>query len=136
MGSLLRLAAITAALFVGLSFLLFAVDQSEEGSSGQVQAVDGPGDRRPRENVDTPAPDRSIEDLREARHTGVREFIDDGNDLLVAPFTGIVGSDNIWVERMVPTALALLLFGFGGMLLANFLPKPRRRTTDWRQAPS
>ena len=129
------MAAITTALFVGLSFLLFAVDQSEEGSSEQVQAVDGAGERESRTNVDTPAPDRRVEDLREARHTGVREFIDDGNDLLVAPFTGIVGSDNLWVERIVPTALALLLFGFGGMLLANFLPKPHRRSTDWRQAP-
>ena len=136
MGSLIRLAAITAATFVGLSFLLFAVDRSEEGSAGQVEAVDGAGDRAPAHtNVDRPAPDRRIEELREDRHSGARELIDDGNDLLVSPFTGIVGSGNVWVERTVPAALALLLFGFGGMLLANFLPKPRRRTTDWREAP-
>ena len=128
------MAAIAAALFVGLSFLLFAVGESEEGSAGQVKAVDGSGSRPASVNVDRPAPDRRIEDLREARHSGAREFIDDGNDVLVAPFTGLVGSDNIWVERTVPAALALLLFGFGGMLLANFLPTPRRRTTDWRHA--
>lgn len=135
MGSLIRLAAITAALFAGLSFLLFAVEQSEEGSAGQVQAVDGSGGRTTtRISVDRPAPDRRLEDLREDRHSGARELIDDGNDLLVSPFTGLVGSGNVWVERTVPAALALLLFGFGGMLLANLIPQRRRRTTDWRHA--
>ncbi len=108
-------------MFVGLSFLLFAVDRSEEGSAGQVQAVDGTGGRTTaRINVDRPAPGRRVEDLREDRHSGVRELIDDG-DLLVAPFTGIVGSGDVWVERTVPAALALLLFGFGGTVLANFI---------------
>ncbi|HEV2723022.1 MAG TPA: hypothetical protein VGV10_00155 [Thermoleophilaceae bacterium] len=135
MGTLLRTAAITAAFFVALSFLLFAVDQSEEGSANQVEAVDGSSGRTGSESeVDAPAPGREVEDLREARHTGLREVIDDGNDLLVAPFTGVVGSSDIWVERLVPAALALVLYGLGGMLLANFVPRRRRRRTDWRHA--
>ncbi len=135
MGTLLRMAAITAASFVALSILLFALDQSKQGSANQVEAVDGSGGRGGAAgNVDAPAPGRAIEDLREARHTGLREVIDDGNDLLVAPFTGMVRSSDVWVQRMVPAALALLLYGLGGMLLANFLPRQRRRTIDWRHA--
>jgi hypothetical protein len=137
MATLLRLAAITAAGFVALSFIVFAVDQSKEGSAQQVEALDG-GKQQVASGaaIDVPAPDAKVERVREARHTGIRELIDDGNDVLVAPFTGIVESSNLWVERMVPSALALLLFGLGGMMLANCLPKPRRRHTDWRQATS
>jgi hypothetical protein len=52
----------------------------------------------------------------------------------VSPFTGLIDSSNLWIERVVPGALALLLYGLGGMLLANALPKPQRRTKDWREA--
>lgn len=135
MASLLRLAAVTAATFVALSFLLFALDQSEDGSANQVRAVDGSVGPAPAAAIDRPAPGREIEDLREARHSEPREAIDDVNDSLLAPFTGVIRSSNLWVERMVPGTLALLLYGLGGMLLANFLPRPRRREADWRQAP-
>lgn len=136
MGSFVRLAAVTAAAFVALSFLLFAIDQSEEGSATQVEAVDGSeGEVASETSVDRPAPAPEVERLREARHGDLREAIDDANDLLVAPFTGLIGSGNIWVERMVPATLALLLYGLGGMVLANFLPKPTRRSADWREAP-
>lgn len=135
MASLLRLAAVTAATFVALSFLLFAVDQSEQGSTNQVRAVDGTGGLVASETaIDRPAPGREIENLREARHSGLREVIDDVDDFLLAPFTGVARSSNGWVERMVPGTLALLLYGLGGMLLANFLPRPDRRQTDWREA--
>ncbi len=135
MGSLLRLAAVTAAAFVALGFLLFAVDQSEEGSTNQVRAVDGAAGRAASEAaIDRPAPAREIENQREDRHSGAREMIDDVNDFLLAPFTGVIASSNVWVERMVPGALALLLYGLGGMMLANFIPKRARRNTDWREA--
>ena len=135
MGSLLRFVAVLAASFVALSFLLFVVDQSREGSTTQVNTLDG-GTKRVNsdEAVDVPAPEPRVERIREARHTGVREQIDDVNDFLVAPFTGVVNSSNVWVERMVTAGLALLLYGLGGMLLANFIPKPRRHHADWREA--
>ena len=135
MGTLLRLAALCAAAFVGLSFLLFAVDQSEEGSANQVKTVEGVQARAQSDAaIDRPAPDAATERRREARHSGPREFIDDGNDIFVAPFAGLVESSNVWVERLVAGGLAALLFGLGGMLLANFVPKRRHRTTDWREA--
>ena len=137
MATLLRTAAICAAGFVALSFVLFAVDQSEEGSANQVGTVDG--NRQQAESqaaIDRPAPDPATERARERRHGGVRELIDDGNDIFSAPFADLVKSSNVWVERLVAGALAGLVFGLGGLLLANFLPKPRRRTADWREATS
>lgn len=137
MRTLLRLAAICAAAFVALSFVLFAVDQSEEGSANQVRTVDGvEGRAKSAGAIDRPAPDGATERIREAEHGDLRELIDDGNDVFVAPFAGVVESGNVWVERMVAGALAGLVFGLGGMLLANFLPGPRRKTTDWREATS
>jgi hypothetical protein len=34
---------------------------------------------------------------------------------------GIVDSGNIWVVRLVPLALALLIYGIGGLYLARAL---------------
>ena len=126
-----------AAALVALRFLLFAVDQSEKGSANQVETVNGVDERTaPRPAIDQPAPDAATERIREARHGVVRELIDDGNDIVVAPFTGLVKSSNVWVERLVAAALAGLVFGLGGMLLANFIPQSTRKTTDWREATS
>ena len=74
--------------------------------------------------------------MREAQHSSVREYIDDGNDLLASPFTGIVASKNVWIERLVPAGLGLLLFGLGGLMLANWLPERRTKHHDWREAAS
>ncbi len=71
--------------------------------------------------------------MREGRHSSVREAFDDGNDVLVSPFTSLAGSDNIWIQRMVPAFLGLLLFGLGGLLLANWIPESRGEHQDWRQ---
>lgn len=137
MGTLLRAAAISATAFVALSFVLFAVDRSEEGSATQVRAVEGL--QTPAESeaaIDRPAPDPATERMREARHGDARELIDDGNDVVVAPFADLVRSSNVWVERLVAGALAAVVFGFGGMLIANFIPRRRRKATDWREATS
>ena len=137
MATLLRLVAICAAALVALSFVLFVADQSEAGSANQVRTVDGVEQRAESDAaIHRPAPDRATERIREARHGDVRELIDDGNDVVVAPFADIVSSSNVWVERLVAGGLAGLVFGLGGMLLANFIPRPRRRTTDWREATS
>ena len=137
MGTVLRLAAICATAFVALSFVLFAVDQSEEGSANQVNSVAGVEERAESEGaIDRPSPDSATERLRERTHGDLREFVDDGNDVVVAPFAGLVQSGSVWVERLAAGALAALVFGLGGMLLANFIPKPRRKTADWREATS
>lgn len=135
MASLVRTCAITAALFVALSFVLFAIDQLSEGSTNQVEAVRGEGMRAPsKAAISQPAPPATVERAREAQHSSVREFVDDGDDLLLSPFTSLIDSDQIWVQRLVPGVIGLLLYGLGGLLLANALPGPANRTGgDWRR---
>ncbi len=109
-----------------LGFLLFAVDEAGRGSQEQITRLD--------EAIAEPNPSPAEEQLRERDHSRARELIDDVNDALLSPFTGWVESGDIWVQRLVPAVLALLAYLFGGLLLANYLPQPKRRTHDWREA--
>jgi hypothetical protein len=126
MARLLRLAAALASALVALGFLAFASDQLSQGSQTQVQKLG--------EETSSPAAGPTAERTRERRHGAVRELIDDANDVLLAPFAGVVDSREAWVRRGVPTVLALLVYGLGLSLVANYLPKPRRRVRDWRSA--
>ena len=67
-----------------------------------------------------------MERARERRHGDVRELIDDGNDILVAPFTSVSDSDEIWVQRAVPAVLALLLYGVVLTIVAAYVSGGRR----------
>ena len=99
--------------------MAFASDEAERGSAAQVESID---------------PSAAAERKREGRSGPVREVIDDANDVLLAPFDGVTESRNAWVRHLIPAALGLLLYGLGLMLLANYLPKPRRPERDWRTA--
>jgi hypothetical protein len=86
--------------------------------------------------MDAPAPAADVERAREKKHGKVREMIDDANDVLLSPFAGVVQSKDAWVKRLIPTVLALLVYGLGLTLLANFLPRRSRTGGDWRTAAS
>ncbi len=133
MGTLIRLMAIAASAIVALGFVMFAVDELNEGSQTQQQALQSEleGGASPAVVAAT-AP--SDEEAREQQHGSVREAIDDANDVLLNPFDGLVDSDNAWVQHAVPALLALLLYGVGLGMLANFLPKQRHVGGDWRTA--
>jgi hypothetical protein len=133
MGTILRLLAIAASVVIALSFLMFATDEMDRGSKTQQQAL-GEQTGNPEQFAIDPAPTAEQEDLREREHGSVREAIDDGNDILLQPFTGLVDSNSNWVVRGVPTLLALFVYGVGLGLLANFLPKTKSESTDWRTA--
>ena len=124
MGRILRLAALVLSAIVLIGFGLFAVDQARAGSETQVEKLG--------EELGAPNPSATTEQARERRHGSVREMIDDANDILLAPFTGIVDSGSEWAERGVPTVLALLAYGFGLSFLANLFPGRRSRGRDWR----
>ena len=127
MAALLRIVAIVACAIVAIGFFAFANDEATQGSSKQVQRI--------QQAMDDPAPSANEEQLRQRRHGKVRETIDDANDVLLKPFAGIVGSNDPWVTRIVPTVLALLVYGLGLTLLANLLPRRKPRSTgDWRTA--
>jgi len=137
MANLVRILALTASAIVVLSFVFFAVDQLTEGSENQVRSVRGDSQRaRSDALIDAPNPGPRVEQARDRQHSDIRELIDDGDDVLLSPFTGIVDSSSVWVSRLVPGGIGLLLYGLLGMMLANALPGPKHEVSDWREAHS
>jgi hypothetical protein len=127
MAATVRVAALAATAIVALGFLVFAADEARQGSDNQIRKFD--------EEISAPAPSARTEQVRERAHGPSRELLDDANDVLLAPFSGLVTTRDPWVRRLVPTALALLAYGLGLTMLANALPRPRPRSSgDWRIA--
>ena len=137
MGAFIRIVAIVTSSIVLLGFGFFAVDEMDKGSKTQQQALAkelsttaAPVDVVPV----SPTPDE--ENAREAQNSSVREVVDDANDVLLAPFAGLIDSDSNWVQHGIPALIALLLYGVGLGILANLLPKERTHAGDWRAAES
>jgi hypothetical protein len=131
MGSLVRLLAIFCSGLVILGFAYFATDELDRGSKTQQGKLDTElsgevGDPTPI------APSPVQEAAREKVNGGFREAVDDANDVLLGPFTTLIGSNDRWVGHGVPALLALLLYGLGLGTLANMLPKQREHAADWR----
>ena len=126
MASILRLAAFCATVLVLLGFATFAADEARTGSETQV--------RRLGDELGDPAPSSVAEEARERRHGRVREAIDDSNDVLLAPFAELSTSRGVWPRRLVATGVALLVYAVGLPVLANYLPRRRLRSRDWRTA--
>jgi hypothetical protein len=102
----LRWAAIAASVFLVTGFVMFAGDEMSHASSQQVSYLSGPaGQAR----------------AREAHHSPVREAIDDVDDVLLRPFTGVANSSNHWVRQGIPTLLALLVYGLGLGFMSRYV---------------
>jgi hypothetical protein len=117
-----------AALVLIASFGMFAIDQASDGSKQQVAKLGSeiePGAVKANVNQADPSP--KTERAREKEHGDVREAIDDVDDVLVSPFTGVVDSSSIWTQRGVPTLIAFLLFAVALRILAAYLPGGARR---------
>lgn len=100
----LRTSAMVASAVVLVGFGLWATDEMSEASSAQQRALGGQPSIYGTDG----------EQLRERTHGVWRERIDDANDVLLAPFEGIVPGDaGEWAQRGVPVLLALLLYGVG-----------------------
>lgn len=119
--SVVRWAALAACAFVTLSFLFFAVNQTSTASKNQAAAITNDPQVKPESVTKLPNPPAAVEKLREKENSGVHEFVDDVDDILLAPFTGISNSSSIWVRRLIPLVLALLIYGLGGLYLARSL---------------
>jgi hypothetical protein len=133
MGSFVRLVAILTSGIVLLGFAFFAVDEMDRGSKTQQNLLDR--ETKGSQYDPTPiAPTPDQEAAREQVNGTVHELVDDANDILLNPFTGIVDSTDRWVTHGVPTLLALLLYGLCLGMLANMLPKERETHGDWRTA--
>ncbi len=110
----LRILAITLSLLVTAGFVLFALDDFSRASSQSRDRIAG---------VETTDPAPAAERRREGRQGRVRELIDDANDVLLRPFTGIVAGDpSRWVQRGVPALLGLVVYGF----LLGYVARYRR----------
>jgi hypothetical protein len=114
--SLLRWASTIACAIVVISFGLFAIDEAKGGSKRQADRVAG---------IDDPAPSRETERQREKAHGDVREAIDDADDVLIAPFSGVVTPGSVWAKRGLATLLALLVYGVVIRILIGYLPGRR-----------
>ena len=133
MGSLIRFMAIASSVIVVLGFALFAVNEADKGSQAQQDKLEHDLGHAPNDLV---APNAHDEAFREAHQGKFHETVDDINDVLLRPFSGLVDSDSAWVNHGIPTLLALLIYGFGLGMLANALPKQRHHSGDWRTAGS
>ena len=119
LASVVRWASLIACAFVIMSFVFFLVDQTSDASQNQVNAITGEAGVKAESATKVPNPPPAVERVREQENDGFHEFVDDVDDVLLAPFTGIVDSNNIWVRRLVPLALALLIYGLLGQYLAR-----------------
>lgn len=108
----LRYAAIALSLIIAAGFAMFAMDEFNRASSAQRSQLAG---------FEEPSPGAAGEKAREQRHSTLREYIDDANDVLLKPFAGVASSGSRWVQRLVPTVLGLLLYGFLLAYLARFM---------------
>ncbi|HEY1359357.1 MAG TPA: hypothetical protein VGF21_13735 [Thermoleophilaceae bacterium] len=130
MAKLIHWLAIAACVVVVLGFAGFAADEMRYASNTQQAKL--------ADDFNDPTRGPATERRREKEHSQARELVDDANDILLAPFSGIVeGSGSVWVKRGVPTLLALLTYGLLLLLIANSLPKPKAQSGgDWRTAGS
>ena len=116
-----RWVSLFAVAFVSLSFLYFAVNQTSNASQNQVNAIAGDAGVKAESATKVPDPPKDVEQLREQENDKFHEYVDDADDVLLAPFTGLFDSDSIWVRRLIPLGLALLIYGLGGQYLARAL---------------
>ena len=100
----LRIVAIVLSLLVVAGFMLFALDDMRRASNASRERITGVAAADP-----TPA----AEHAREQRNRRGRELVDDANDVLLRPFSGVAdGASSRWVQRGVPALLALRVYGF------------------------
>ena len=122
----IRIASIVAVIFVVAGLIGFLTDEVRNTSVAQATRIPDPGSGRvitSTADLAEPSPPAAIEKLREQNHTGGREFIDDVGDVLMAPFGFLIEGSQAWVKRLLYSALALLLYGFLGQVLADAIRK-------------
>jgi hypothetical protein len=108
---ILLFASTICTLIVLASFTMFALEQANAGSSAQQDKIAA---------IDQPNPTPQQEQARAKKHTKIREWIDDANDVLTKPFDGIPTSNDIWAQRGVPALLGILLYFVVLRVLAGY----------------
>jgi hypothetical protein len=116
---------VASSIVVVLGVLLFAVDRLEEASVDARSSLQGapatwPGSTETGRS-DTPGAAVPDEPSR------VEQLIADANDVLRAPFVGLVPpTAGVWIRELVPALLALLLWGVGLSKVGALLSRAAR----------
>ncbi len=109
----LHYVSILLTLVIGLSWVMFAVDEVGDASDEQSRKIVDPESTAPAGT--TPAP--VVKEKRTFRST-----VDDAAEWLTSPFDGIVAEDgNVWLRHTVPAILGVLLYGLGLAVLARWI---------------
>lgn len=117
----LRYLSVVASLVVLLSFGGFAIDEIRSGSETSTAGVQGTQIVKVTDPSGYADPTPAQERAREQADSTFREYIDDADDVAVAPFAGLSSSSSsAWVRRGVPALLGLFVYGFGLAFLARF----------------
>jgi len=104
----LRWVALVVSLLVVAGFAMFAADQLTHASHQQVSAID-----------DSPAQQQGT--VHAGSRSSFRKAIDDVDDVLLKPFSGVASSSDSWVRHGIPTLLAILVYGVGLGFLARYM---------------
>ncbi len=104
----LRLAAFVCCGLVVVSFAMFARDQMASASAHQQSELVAGA------SATAAAPALTH------RHSQPRRFIDGAAKTLTSPFTSIVQSNDVWVQRGMPAIFGLLAYGVGLGFLARY----------------
>jgi hypothetical protein len=119
------LASVLATAFIGAGLIGFLTDEvrsSSDAGAARITFQLGDGTTVTRTvPISLPNPRPEVERLREAKHTGAREVIDDVGDVLMSPFSWIAIGSDPWVRRLLYSGMALLIYGLLGSMLAGKL---------------
>lgn len=115
--TLLRLASLVICLIVIASFTIFAVDKANGASSHQQAVLNGTAAAPGAPGSSEPEPH-----AKPAKESSVHKAIDDAASELTSPFAGLASKlSSEWLGKLVETALALIVYGFGLGYLARVL---------------
>lgn len=118
--SAIRLVSKALCLLFIVSFAMFAMDELSTTGAQQAAVANGTAKAQVVRDVHGREYDPYRHDLR------IR--IDNMNDAVLGPAEKVVSDQNPWILRGVPFALGILLFGFGGHMLASWLvAEPKRK---------
>jgi hypothetical protein len=126
---LVRIASIVAVVFIVAGLIGLLTDEVRDTSQVQSTRILDPGTGAAVTttiDIEAPDPGPSVERIREQEHTGGREAIDDVGDVLMGPFTFLIPDSDGAVQRLLYSALALILYGVFLQVLADFI----RRMSD------
>jgi hypothetical protein len=124
---LIRIFSVVACLFIVAGLIGLLTDEVRDTSTVQATKFPDPGSAAQpvvvNVDIESPNPSASVEAIREQEHTGGREFIDDVNDVLLAPFTFLIQGSDGAVRHLLYAALGLIFYGLLLQVLADWLRK-------------